>query len=83
MDDMDRFKAWTEHILKKCFEVLSDEKDAKLLEKIKSRFADKFNEEMSDSISLKAAEPYAVICHGDCWNNNILYKNDKVKYIFF
>jgi Ecdysteroid kinase-like family len=21
-----------------------------------------------------AAEPYTVICHGDCWNNNIMYR---------
>lgn len=24
----------------------------------------------------KLAEPYAVICHGDCWNNNMLFKNE-------
>jgi fructosamine-3-kinase len=24
------------------------------------------------------AEPYATLCHGDCWNNNIMYLTDEV-----
>lgn len=24
----------------------------------------------------KLSEPYSVICHGDCWNNNLLFKYD-------
>lgn len=78
MNDMDRFQTWVDHLVVQCYEALSDEKDTELLEKVKKRFEGKFCDEMSDAISLKAAEPYAVICHGDCWNNNILYKNDKV-----
>lgn len=27
------------------------------------------------------AEPYAVICHGDCWSNNFLYQFDEVNKI--
>lgn len=78
MDDMERFQTWLDHLMIQCIDALSDEKDAALLEKVKNRFDGKYNDEMNDAIGLKAAEPYAVICHGDCWNNNILYKNDKV-----
>lgn len=51
-------------------------------EDLKSRVLKVLNgdilQQFDDAINAKYAEPYAVLCHGDCWNNNILYKNDKV-----
>jgi hypothetical protein len=29
---------------------------------------------IGENIDGAAAEPYSVICHGDCWNNNIMYR---------
>ncbi|KAJ8883992.1 hypothetical protein PR048_015848, partial [Dryococelus australis] len=37
-------------------------------------FGPHYEDRMLDVVSGEAAEPYAVICHGDCWTNNILFK---------
>lgn len=38
----------------------------------------RFEETMEECVSFHAAEPFCVINHGDCWNNNMmyLYQND-------
>lgn len=33
-----------------------------------------FLEKMRVSSSSEKAEPYAVLCHGDCWNNNMMFQ---------
>lgn len=32
-----------------------------------------------DCVSGMNAEPYAVICHGDCWSNNTMFKHNEQK----
>lgn len=39
---------------------------------------DGFEELLESCLCNDVFEPYGVIGHGDCWNNNILFKNDQV-----
>lgn len=54
-------------------------KDTAIITKLERLFIESHLKIASRCIDGAAAEPYAVICHGDCWNNNILFKNDEVQ----
>lgn len=54
------------------------EDETELRQKLENVFADTFFNSTQKFVDGKAAEPYAVICHGDCWSNNILYKFGEV-----
>ena len=45
-----------------------------LLEKVNNVFKNGAMEVLLRCVDAKRADPYAVLCHGDCWNNNVLYK---------
>lgn len=34
--------------------------------------------QLREAVRGDKAEPYATLCHGDCWNNNIMYLTDEV-----
>lgn len=64
---------------KKAITTLDPEKHASIIEKCQRIFEPEFvTALLTDSGNGKIMEKYAVVCHGDCWNNNMLFKNDKV-----
>ncbi|EDW82231.1 uncharacterized protein Dwil_GK25686 [Drosophila willistoni] len=53
-------------------------KDHHYVERLEAYFGlGTFFELLLPLIGGKNCEPYAVVCHGDCWNNNIMYRLSK------
>ncbi|XP_063703520.1 uncharacterized protein LOC134833210 [Culicoides brevitarsis] len=54
---------------------LDAEKDARIYEKVKNLLTTSYIENLEKVVGNKVAEPYAIVCHGDFWTNNILFKH--------
>lgn len=64
-------------LLNRSIAILEEEKRPDLVEKFKKVIGDGFSDTILGLISSKAAEPYAVICHGDLTVNNTMYSKDE------
>ncbi|XP_055845868.1 uncharacterized protein LOC129911893 [Episyrphus balteatus] len=63
-------------------DALSKEGDEENLEMVQTYFQKKpIYNQVRELLDSSRAEPYAVVCHGDCWNNNILFKFENGKAI--
>ncbi|XP_068143259.1 uncharacterized protein [Drosophila tropicalis] len=64
--------------LRRTQRMLQDEEqteESRLMQRVIKNCDDKFKDFALYSVDGASQSPYAVICHGDFWNNNILYKN--------
>lgn len=73
-ESMEHIKVWFENLKKQAYAALDTMDNDDLKERARQELKQDFFTQIGASIDGKAAEPYTVLCHGDCWNNNIMYK---------
>lgn len=74
----DNMRAYLKLLLADVYKSLDQEGDERLLDKMQELFQRDHITLIGECVKGEPAEPYAVLCHGDCWNNNILFKYNQV-----
>lgn len=75
-EDDASMEQWFSMLITRTMETLDQESEPEVYEKTKKALDGRFMEMVKELTTGKLAEPYAVICHGDCWNNNMLFKHE-------
>lgn len=73
-ESMEQIKMWFEHLKKQARDTLESMDNEDLKQRARKELEKDFFQQIGGCIEGAAAEPHAVICHGDCWNNNIMYR---------
>lgn len=73
---LELIRQYFDSLMKQAMNVLNACDNEDLVKKTKELLDADFFEESRKTVKGSLAEPYAVICHGDCWNNNIMYRNE-------
>lgn len=56
--------------------------DSELLAKLSDIFSNGAMKVILECVNGELAEPYSVFCHGDCWNNNLLFRSEVERLIY-
>ena len=73
-ESMEQIKMWFEHLKKQAKVTLESMDNEDLKKRARKELGKDFFDQIGGCIKGADAEPHAVICHGDCWNNNIMYR---------
>lgn len=63
--------------IEKAINAIGNDLDKKYTDKLQY-VLENITKVLADCADIERAEPFAVVNHGDCWNNNMLYNYDKV-----
>ena len=70
----ENIRTWFEMLKKQAVDCFKEGTRENVKEKAHEILKSDFFEILESCINSEAAGPYAVICHGDCWNNNMMYR---------
>ncbi|XP_055615685.1 uncharacterized protein LOC129761880 isoform X2 [Toxorhynchites rutilus septentrionalis] len=75
-EDDGSLDTWFTMLIERTLGTLDEQEEPEVYSKTKAALEGKFMDMIIDLTKGENAEPYAVICHGDCWNNNMLFKSE-------
>lgn len=71
---------WLDTMKNRALTVIENDPDTEFVQRAKDSLKEPCFVEMTKLVQAKPAEPYTVVTHGDCWNNNMMFKNQVISF---